>query len=50
MQRLIQINDNIGMYDLKKKIGKELKFYNNHKSEVWENMLPPRLKTIPRAN
>ncbi len=22
-------------------LGKELKFYNNHKSEVGENMLPP---------
>jgi hypothetical protein len=49
MHRLIQIDDTIGMYD-KKNFAKELRFYNNHKSEVKENMWPPILQTIPRAN
>jgi hypothetical protein len=29
---------------------KELRFYSNHKSEIKENMLPPRLQTIARIN
>jgi hypothetical protein len=49
MHRLFQIDDTIGMYD-KKICGKELKFYSNHKSEVGENMLPPRLQIIPKVN
>jgi hypothetical protein len=49
MHRLIQVDDTINMYD-KKKFGKELRFYSNYKSEVRENMLPPILQIVPRAN
>jgi hypothetical protein len=49
MHRLIQVKDVIVMYE-KCFCGKELKFYSNHKSEVGENMLPPRLQTVPKAN
>ncbi len=40
---------NSKMYD-KKNFAKNLRFYNNHKSEVGENMLLPKLQSIARVN
>ncbi len=40
---------NLKMYD-NNFFAKELRFCNNHKSEVKENMLPPKLQTVVRVN
>jgi hypothetical protein len=40
---------NLKMYD-NWFFAKELRFYSNHKSDVEENMLPPRLQTIAIVN
>jgi hypothetical protein len=49
MHRLIQVDDTIGMHG-NYFFGKELRFYSNHKNEVKENKLPPRLQIVLRAN